>query len=445
MRPVPAFAVLPLLALLAFAWLLGHLTATDGVQQFSLVAMIIVFVWGAVGTVVAKALLFPLSFLLFAVPAGHGLIPTLQDFSAWFAVSLLDLSGLPVLLEGRFISVPFGRWEVAEACSGIRALIACLAMGYLYAGLTYRTWSRRVGFVLASAVVPILANGVRIYGIVLLGYLAGNPAAVAVDHILTGWVFISIVMVLLLVLGHRWREKPEEAPAPAGVSLGQTLPVPVRRDSVRGIVLFTVVAIMVVGFAPVSAELLWHRLDEWNQLSLRPPATTSPWKEGGRGLDGWTPRFFAPSAELAQTYTSGDQSVKLYAAYYEPREKTAKLVSTVNVLYDRARWQRVREGEAAVTLGGQAFRVRETVIRSADSSLIVWSWYRVDGTFTSNAYVAKLLLARAKLASTPQASAAFAVAAVVQIPEAQTIAVLRNFLSHLSLQDSFHAHAEPAN
>ena len=111
---------------------------------------------------------------------------------------MLDFLGVPVLLEGRFITVPSGKWEVAEACSGIRYVTASLAVGFLFAGLVYKSWPRRVAFFIASAVVPVLANAVRVFGIILLAYLSGNRIAVGVDHILYGWLFFTIVMALRL-------------------------------------------------------------------------------------------------------------------------------------------------------------------------------------------------------------------------------------------------------
>ncbi len=117
--PASAFWVLPGIASLGFGWLVGDLTATNFLEHFCFVSIIIVFVWGLVGRRAGDQLLFPLGFLMFAIPVGQDLIPLLQDFSAWSAVRLLELTRIPVLLEGRFISVPYGKWEVAEACSGI--------------------------------------------------------------------------------------------------------------------------------------------------------------------------------------------------------------------------------------------------------------------------------------------------------------------------------------
>jgi len=96
--PTPAFWVLPGIALLGFGWLVGDLTATNFLEHLCFMSVIIVFVWGLVGKRVGSQLHFPLGFLMFAIPAGQDLIPLLQDFSAWSAVKLLELTRIPVLL-----------------------------------------------------------------------------------------------------------------------------------------------------------------------------------------------------------------------------------------------------------------------------------------------------------------------------------------------------------
>ena len=213
LSPRPAFWALPFLALLAFVWLLGNLTSTGVIQHFCLVAMFIGLVWGVFGTVATRPLLFPLAFLLFAVPIGERLIPTLQDFTARFAVATLHFSGVPVLLEGHVISVPGGRWQVAEACSGISYLFSSMAIGFLYAGLAYQSWTHRAGFFLASAVVPVLANGLRVYTVILIASLGGTGIASGIEHYLYGWLFFAMIMGLLFAVGGRWSEEPQKGRA----------------------------------------------------------------------------------------------------------------------------------------------------------------------------------------------------------------------------------------
>ena len=439
--PHPTAGALPLLALLGFGWLIGNLTTTDVLQQFCLVAMMVVLVWAILGTELAKTLIMPLTFLLFAVPLGASLIPTLQDFAAWFAVKMLDLSGVPVLLEGRFISVPSGMWEVAEACSGIRYLIASLAVGFLFAGLVYRTWLRRVAFFGASAVVPILANGLRVYGIVLLAYLTDNRIAAGVDHILYGWLFFTIVTALLLSVGFWWRERPQgqsECPPASSSILGDTHPhnsatAGLRADVIRT-VLFATIGMLVVGFAPVSVELFGSKVGGTETLRPRLPQVTQPWVMVSADQYDWKPDFAAPSSEWIGSYVSGPRVVELYVAYYAPGQQSGKLVSSANLLFDRLHWLRTGEGEtSANSAGGQSFPVHETFIRSQNDSLLVWNCYWIDGRFTDSDYLAKGLLAKSRLSRSPNASAAIAVATEDEPPGSHRAkAALKDFLSHLS-------------
>jgi hypothetical protein len=61
-------------------------------------------------------------------------------------------------------------------------------------------------FILASIVVPVIANGFRALGIVSLGYVLGSAEAAATDHVLYGWIFFSVVILLLIVLGLPFRQ-----------------------------------------------------------------------------------------------------------------------------------------------------------------------------------------------------------------------------------------------
>ena len=149
-RPAPNLWGLPLLVALGFGWLLGDVADVLAVKQIALVGILETLVWTALGSAVIRVLRFPLGFFWFGVPIGEFLVSPLQDFTAFFAVKGLELSGVPVILEGRVLSVPGGTWRVAEACSGVRYLIATLVIGCLYGSLAYRSWGRRVGFIAVS-------------------------------------------------------------------------------------------------------------------------------------------------------------------------------------------------------------------------------------------------------------------------------------------------------
>jgi exosortase len=116
-------------------------------------------VLACLGKAVTRGLAFPLFYAWFLVPAGEELVPAMQTVTARIAAFLLDLSGVPAHLEGIFITTPSGYFKVAEACAGVKFLIAMTAFGALVANLCFRAWPRRIAFLAVAILVPVLANG----------------------------------------------------------------------------------------------------------------------------------------------------------------------------------------------------------------------------------------------------------------------------------------------
>jgi exosortase A len=198
----PVAAMLPLAAIWLFA------ARADLMEGRQLVAMTMfqLFVLAVIGFPAWRTIAFAMLYLYFLVPAGAFITPALQDFSARFAVKGIQLLGIPVYSDGLDIEVPGAKFEVAEACAGLRFLIASVALGTLYGYMMYRSWARRAAFMVVSIIIPIIANGFRVLGIVWLGYFLGSAQAAVADHIIYGWVFFSIVSLLLIMLGLPFRQ-----------------------------------------------------------------------------------------------------------------------------------------------------------------------------------------------------------------------------------------------
>jgi exosortase A len=212
-QPVPSLAVLavPLVCIWFAADRLGIMEG----RQFALLGLVWLLVLAVVGLRICAALAAPLAYLVFLVPFGAFLVPSLQDFTARFIDFGLDMLDIPHIVTAVSIEIPEGNFEVAAACAGLRFLIAAIAFGALYACIIYRSTPRRLAFIAACVVVPILANGVRALGIVVVGHIKGSAQAGAVDHILYGWLFFTIVLLLLLLLGLPFRQDTASVKAAA--------------------------------------------------------------------------------------------------------------------------------------------------------------------------------------------------------------------------------------
>jgi exosortase A len=194
---------LVLLAAAMAAWLAGGLAGINLVVHFGTVAMLQAAVAALLGPRVAAALLFPLAYMLFLVPFGDEIVPALQATTAKLAIALTHASGVPATVEGVFIDTPAGLFEVAEACSGVKFLVAMVALGTLVAHMCFASWKRRAAFMTVAVTLPVLANGVRAWGTIYIAQSQGIEFAAGFDHIVYGWIFFALVMTA--VLGASWR------------------------------------------------------------------------------------------------------------------------------------------------------------------------------------------------------------------------------------------------
>ncbi len=195
-----------------FVWLLGDISGTATVSHLGLVAAMQSAVITLLGLRVAWALLFPLAYGLFLVPVGEELVPMLQMITAQITIALTHASGIPAIIDGVFIDTPAGLFEVAEACSGVKFLVAMMALGTLVSHVCFRSWPRRIAFMITAVILPILANGVRAWGTIYIAQSQGIAFAAGFDHIFYGWIFFALVMAALLALGWRYFDRQVDDP-----------------------------------------------------------------------------------------------------------------------------------------------------------------------------------------------------------------------------------------
>ena len=243
-------------------WFVTSLADVLGVKQFALAFMLQAAIVSVLGLKVARVLALPLAFLLFAIPAGEVFVPVMMDWTADFTIAALRLSGVPVYREGNYFTIPSGNWSVVEACSGVRYLIASVMVGVLFSAITYRSWKRRITFFLASILVPLIANWLRAYMIVMIGHISNNKLAVGVDHIIYGWIFFGLVILLLFWVGSFWAEA--EAPSP-NVAIGGTF-----LSSTGPKMGVTPSRFYAIAVAAIAVAALWRPVDAFFDSLPRP-------------------------------------------------------------------------------------------------------------------------------------------------------------------------------
>ena len=401
--PRPTFLPLLPMAVFALAWRAGDLANLNSVTEFSMTALLVLATVGVIGLQASRTLLFPLVFLFFAVPMGEVFVPQLMEWTANFAVFALRLSGIPVYRDGLIFVIPSGTWSVVEACSGVRYLIASFMVGTLFAHLNYQTTRRRVTFMAVAVLVPIVANWVRAYLIVLLGHLSGNTLAVGVDHVIYGWVFFGVVILLMFWIGAKWAE-PEAASTdskhiePALLASGSS-----HTNGGSAAKRWTIVAAAaLLAAAPHAAQWLLVSARPAQPQLLAPDTLSDRWATVADGPLELKPAFVNTATEANRVYARDGRSVGVYIGYYRQQQPGRKLVGSANTLVrmDDPTWTARDIGTRIVDVAGETHALRTTTLRPrvpGGGDLVVWQTYWVNGRFTSNELVARAQIALGKL------------------------------------------------
>lgn len=234
------------------AWLMGREAEINLVAQAGAVAALQGAAMALLGLRAALLLAFPLAYAFFLVPFGDEIIPPLQAITARIAVALTHLSGVSATVEGINIDTPAGLFIVAEACSGVKFLIAMIALGTLMAGTAMKSWRRRAILLLACALVSIVANGIRAWGTIFIAQYVGAEAAGSFDHIVYGWFFFAIVIAVVLSVAWRWFERDPADAGFAAADLDRIAAVRFERQGIPGQLALMAIALSVIVFAVLS-------------------------------------------------------------------------------------------------------------------------------------------------------------------------------------------------
>ena len=378
----------------ALAWLLGEAGGVALGRQLGLVLMLQGAVIACLGARVARGLAFPIFYALFMVPFGEELVPALQRVTAEIAMALLGLSGITAHIEGIFITTPIGLFEVAEACAGVKFLVAMVAFGALVANVCFRSWPRRIAFMAASMIIPILANGIRAWGTIHVASLHGIEYAVGFDHVVYGGIFFALVIAL--TIGAAWPFFDRGVDDPWLGRLASRDERAARTGTIAAALL--AIAALPVAWSSAVAAAASQPLPADYALP-----TPSGWQRvPARGL-AWRPRF--ASADLVRTARYRDRQgreVDLVVAVYAHQSEGHEPVGAGQGAAEGWAWS----ATADAPLGGRAERIgSHGLVRE------VLTFYRVGDVLTGSGVRVKLETIKARLFGGPQQAVAVLVSA----------------------------------
>jgi exosortase len=184
-----------------------------GLEHMSLLSLPLVF-FGLVlfifGWEYLKVLWLPIGYLVFALPPPASLYVKLttpmQMIAAELGVQMLPVFGGEGVRHGTVIDVIFGhqvqQMEVAQACSGMRLLVAFFALAVALGYSSSRPMWQKITLALFALPIAILCNGLRV---AMTGFLAVKVSPAWGEGDAHGFFGLTmLVPALLLQLAVAW-------------------------------------------------------------------------------------------------------------------------------------------------------------------------------------------------------------------------------------------------
>jgi exosortase len=217
MSPAPLLGWLSLL----FGLLMMFISRTQDVLTFEVLSILPVLAGEVLllgGFRALRVLLFPIGFLIFAVPAPDWAIDTLtvplKVMISDAVTELLYRLDYPIAQNGVMIMIGTYKLLVKDACSGMNSIFALSAIGVFYA-YAFRWGQKARAVLLLLAIVPITiaVNFLRVLSLVLIAYYGGVDRLDGFFHDATGIGLFVLALALLFafdmllgLIGIIWRK-----------------------------------------------------------------------------------------------------------------------------------------------------------------------------------------------------------------------------------------------
>jgi EpsI family protein len=359
-----------------FAWLVAVRAGIEIVHQLLLLALLWLSVWAVFGLRIALQLWIPIAYLIFAIPAWDQVNFLLQEGTVKAVAMLLSISSIPAHIDGNFVHLAAGDFEVADGCSGIHFLIVSLALAALYGEIGRDPLKVRIRLMALAAGLALLTNWMRVYIIIVAGYLTDmQHFLIREGHYNFGWSVFAVMMVVFFLLARRFAPPAQQVPAP----VAPLVAMPSRRLGIA-------IAIVCVAAGP-----------SWEFLRPAEPAVLAPahtllggaiphWSRTQTSPLAWNPVFTgADRIERAEYVSAKGSHVQVFVASYAVQRQDKELVSYGNALIGPLDGSIVATARAAS--GGVA---RELIVQGVNERSVIRYYYDIGGHRTDRGIVAQL-------------------------------------------------------
>ncbi|NRB40064.1 MAG: exosortase/archaeosortase family protein [Pseudomonadales bacterium] len=339
--------------------------------------------------------------LYFAIPIWNYLTYSLVSLSSYAVTLMLSPFNFPFYIDGNSIKLPQGEIIIAASCSGLRYFVIGMALSFMMIFTSRISYKKAVLFFGCSIALALLANWVRIFLLILIGYFSQMQSTLISEHDNFGWI---VFMVFMLPLYFIYNKMPiKKAVSEHKNSTEKSIPVINYKNTAAIITLIFSIHFSIVHnlslsntqpiqLAPITAPASWHSNTFSPNITLPLPVMKN-----------------AQQTQQITLISSNYQSIYLQRQLFIPKSKNEDIFPYFPKLIS-LQW--IVESETHV-IGADNTHYKKSLIRKkgGQEKWLIYSSFNVGGISSSKKINAKLLQLRAIISGN-----AYSVISLMAIP-----------------------------
>jgi len=331
----------------------------------------------------ARSILIPWGIVMMAMPFWYLAIPILQTITVKVVSSIADSISLTVLVEGNYFTIPTGVVHVAGGCSGLKYFISSISIALISSSLNQRSIARSFISLVFAGLFAMLGNWIRVFILLLIGYIEGVDHPLMTDHDTLGWIVFAVVMTPWFFI-----DKFLDSPATnisSDLSDQKDKSPPPSPSTIKSTCALLACFVLLVGTQHLikppqaSADIadtiqLPQNLNEMHLSTIK--------------SNSWTPNYPPTTATSSGHYTLDGERLDAYVLSYfiNGREEMA---NSTNTIFDKNHWQLISDNSWQSKTNTQ-LKIRIAQAKSGLEHRIVYYWYKHGSKFANSILSSKI-------------------------------------------------------
>ena len=378
----PSWWGLPIIICGLWLNILGELAADVYVPRVSLIITLAGILILLGGWRLIRLLIFPLLLLILMIPlpelVTNKLTMQLQLISSQLATGFLQLSGIPVFRQGNIIDLGVRQLQIVDACSGLRYILALLALGVIFCYFYQRKPWKILILLIVLIPATIFANALRVaamgvYPALLEGFWHG----------FSGWLIFIFCFGILAAVNYlldRLSPPEDRKISNADLKTSEDIAKPEKRTGFWFHA--TAAAAIILISIPITQRASYAPNYPLREGFENFPMTIDSWKGRHVYIDPEMVAATKSHAHVNAEYSSPDHGwVSLWIAYYETQKKAGGFVHSPKGCFVATGWQ-IEKSKVIDLAEGKP--INWMIVNRMGEKLLVYYWFQQRGRWLAD-------------------------------------------------------------